>query len=59
MLIPILQQEFQSFIQSGQLTLIEGDILSIPLPMFTRCIANIPYYVFLSTDYKTIRFHHP
>lgn len=54
-LIDLLQEKFEREIRSGQLTLIEGDILEIPARMALSgwqppksdyaIIANIPYYI--------------
>lgn len=48
-LIPLLSDEFADCISSGQLTLIEGDILDIDISNIIKSkyklIANIPYYI--------------
>lgn len=44
-LIPSLKEMFHAEIESGQLTLIEGDALLVDLPHFTKVVANIPYYI--------------
>lgn len=44
-LIPHLQELFHEEIGSGQLTILEGDVLEVTLPEFTKVVANIPYYI--------------
>jgi len=50
-LIPLLSETFAEEIKSGQLTLIEGDVLEFepstfcPPPSTFKLIANIPYYI--------------
>ena len=40
-----LQSRFPAALDSKQLILIQGDILRLPLPMYSTCVANLPYYV--------------
>ena len=49
-LISVLEAKFDSFIKTGQLTLIEGDILELEVKTLIKnnsykLIANIPYYI--------------
>lgn len=65
--IPFLEEKFQKEIESGQLTLKEGDALEESIESFItpslpyRVIANIPYYItgalikqFLTADHKPL-----
>ncbi|EFW92847.1 dimethyladenosine transferase [Haladaptatus paucihalophilus DX253] len=38
-----LREEFRSECDDGGLTVVEGDALSVELPDFSACIANLPY----------------
>jgi 16S rRNA (adenine1518-N6/adenine1519-N6)-dimethyltransferase len=42
-LAAFLREEFADAIDAGNLTVIEGDALSVPLPEFTSSISNLPY----------------
>jgi 16S rRNA (adenine1518-N6/adenine1519-N6)-dimethyltransferase len=44
-LIAFLREEFADAIDSGTLTLIEGDALDVELPPFTASVSNLPYGV--------------
>lgn len=40
-----LQSRFPVALDNKQLTLIQGDVLRLPLPVYSTCVANLPYYV--------------
>ena len=40
-----LQSRFPVALDNKQLTLILGDVLRLPLPVYSTCVANLPYYV--------------
>ena len=40
-----LQSRFPAALESKQLTLVQGDVLRLPLPTYSSCVANLPYYV--------------
>ncbi|MEF8821101.1 MAG: 16S ribosomal RNA methyltransferase A [Halovenus sp.] len=42
-LATFLREEFADAIDAGDLTVIEGDALEVPLPDFTASISNLPY----------------
>ncbi len=42
-LAEFLEREFASAVDSGRLTVISGDALSVDLPAFTASISNLPY----------------
>ncbi|KAK8823747.1 hypothetical protein WA538_001040, partial [Blastocystis sp. DL] len=44
-----LQSRFPVALDNKQLTLIQGDVLRLPLPVYSTCVANLPYY--LSSDF--------
>ncbi|RDI72808.1 16S ribosomal RNA methyltransferase A [Halopelagius longus] len=42
-LAAFLREEFAADVESGRLTVLEGDALSVELPEFTACVSNLPY----------------
>ncbi|MFC6824733.1 16S ribosomal RNA methyltransferase A [Halopelagius fulvigenes] len=42
-LAAFLREEFEDDVESGRLTVLEGDALSVELPEFTACVSNLPY----------------
>ena len=42
-LAAFLREEFANAVDTGRLTVVEGDALEIPLPGFTASISNLPY----------------
>jgi 16S rRNA (adenine1518-N6/adenine1519-N6)-dimethyltransferase len=38
-----LREEFADDVESGRLTILEGDALTVDLPEFTACVSNLPY----------------
>lgn len=42
-LAAFLREEFADDVESGRLTVLEGDALSVELPEFTACVSNLPY----------------
>ena len=44
-LAAFLREEFADAIESGRLTVVEGDALDVDLPDFSACVSNLPYGV--------------
>lgn len=44
-MLQILKSLFPKAIEENKLVLIQGSVLDVQLPHFTKCVANIPYYV--------------
>ncbi|SFR60037.1 16S ribosomal RNA methyltransferase A [Halogeometricum limi] len=42
-LAAFLREEFADDVESGRLTILEGDALEVDLPEFTACVSNLPY----------------
>jgi 16S rRNA (adenine1518-N6/adenine1519-N6)-dimethyltransferase len=42
-LAAFLREEFAEEIETGRLSVLEGDALSVALPEFTACVSNLPY----------------
>jgi 16S rRNA (adenine1518-N6/adenine1519-N6)-dimethyltransferase len=42
-LAAFLRREFAADVDSGALTVVEGDALSVDLPDFSACVSNLPY----------------
>ncbi|AUV82346.1 16S rRNA (adenine(1518)-N(6)/adenine(1519)-N(6))-dimethyltransferase [Salinigranum rubrum] len=42
-LAAFLREEFAEEVESGRLTVLEGDALSVELPDFSACVSNLPY----------------
>jgi 16S rRNA (adenine1518-N6/adenine1519-N6)-dimethyltransferase len=44
-LAAFLREEFADAVESGRLTVVEGDALAVDLPQFTASVSNLPYGV--------------
>ena len=42
-LAEFLRREFETELEEGRLSVVEGDALDVALPAFTACVANLPY----------------
>ncbi|MFB6085206.1 MAG: 16S rRNA (adenine(1518)-N(6)/adenine(1519)-N(6))-dimethyltransferase RsmA [Halodesulfurarchaeum sp.] len=54
-LVSHLEAEFADEIETGQLTVVEGDALEIPLPDYSVCISNLPYGISTEVTFRLLR----
>lgn len=58
-LVSFLREEFASEIDQGQLSVIEGDALSVELPAFSVCVSNLPYGVSSEIAFRLLPRNRP
>lgn len=44
-MLRLLESMFLHEIEEKRLVLVHGSVLDVEMPPFTKCVANIPYYV--------------
>ncbi|WP_435153355.1 16S ribosomal RNA methyltransferase A [Haladaptatus sp. DFWS20] len=54
-----LRREFADDCEAGRLTVVEGDALSVELPDFTACIANLPYGISSEITFRLLPLGKP
>ena len=58
-LVTFLEREFADAVESGRLTILEGDALEVPLPDYTACISNLPYGISTEVTFRLLRHGKP
>ncbi len=58
-LVAFLAHEFANEIETGQLTITEGDALLVPFPDYSVCISNLPYGISTEVTFRLLRRHKP
>ncbi|WP_266076648.1 16S ribosomal RNA methyltransferase A [Haladaptatus caseinilyticus] len=54
-----LRREFAEDCRTGRLTVVEGDALSVDLPDFTACVANLPYGISSEITFRLLPLGKP
>lgn len=54
-----LRREFRAEREAGHLTVVEGDALSVELPDFSACIANLPYGISSEIAFRLLPLGEP
>ncbi|WP_396612243.1 16S ribosomal RNA methyltransferase A [Haloferax sp. S1W] len=49
-----LRREFAEAVDSGRLTVIEGDALEVDLPEFSACVSNLPYGISSEISFRLL-----
>ncbi|MGB9955834.1 16S ribosomal RNA methyltransferase A [Haloferax prahovense] len=49
-----LRREFADEVESGRLTVVEGDALDVDLPEFTACVSNLPYGISSEISFRLL-----
>ncbi|WP_058828311.1 16S ribosomal RNA methyltransferase A [Haloferax sp. Q22] len=49
-----LRREFAEEVESGRLTVVEGDALDVDLPEFTACVSNLPYGISSEISFRLL-----
>ncbi|MDS0299228.1 16S ribosomal RNA methyltransferase A [Halogeometricum sp. S1BR25-6] len=53
-LAAFLREEFADEVESGRLTVLEGDALDVDLPEFTACVSNLPYGISSAITFRLL-----